>query len=450
MGESLEGRRIVVGVAGGIAAYKAAELCSQLRKAGAEIRVAMSISAGKFIAPLTFEAITQHRVYGQVFDEAESWEMEHITWSRWADALLIAPATADLIARMAGGLADDPVAVLYLAYPGPVVVAPAMNTHMLEHPATAANLETLRRRGVRIVEPESGALACGDVGAGRLAAPERIVEIVRQLDFSRPPVAARPDENTGGAPVCDLAAEPVPSRPAVPVLPTDDSMAGLTVLITSGPTHEYIDPVRFMTNPSSGKMGAALAREAARRGATVHLVSGPVSPASLPAELATVHKVSTAEQMLKSVTELAPKVDLFIFAAAVSDFRVAQPIGQKIKRSGNSISLRLAENADIAQTVGHTKREGQVTVGFAAETTDLEANALGKLAKKRLDAIVANDVADPRIGFERDENEVTIYLRDGSKVHVPRRSKGEVAREVFETVLPLCRKSAAGTGDLKK
>lgn len=219
-------------------------------------------------------------------------------------------------------------------------------------------------------------------------------------------------------------------------------MAGLTVLITSGPTHEYIDPVRFMTNPSSGKMGAALAREAARRGAKVHLVSGPVAPSSLPAEAATIHRITTAEQMLKTVTELAPGVDLFVFAAAVSDFRLSQKIGQKIKRTGNSIALQLTENPDIAQTIGHSKRENQVTVGFAAETEDLETNALSKLARKRLDAIVANDVANPRIGFERDENEVTVYLRDGGKVHVPRRSKAEVAREVFEIVLPMCRKPA--------
>lgn len=443
MGDALQGRRIVVGVAGGIAAYKAAELCSQLQKAGAQVRVAMSNWADRFVAPLTFEAITQHRVYGRIFDEAQSHEMEHISWARWADALVIAPATADLLARMAAGLADDPVAVLYLAFRGPVVVAPAMNTAMLEHPATAANLETLRRRGVLVVETESGPLACGEVGSGRLAAPERIVDFLRALDFSRPAAAPSAPADDSAAPAASPDASGTLAPPSAPPLPPpDDSMAGLTVLITSGPTHEYIDPVRFMTNPSSGKMGAALAREAARRGAKVHLVSGPVAPSSLPAEAATIHRITTAEQMLKTVTELAPGVDLFVFAAAVSDFRLSQKIGQKIKRTGNSIALQLTENPDIAQTIGHSKRENQVTVGFAAETEDLETNALSKLARKRLDAIVANDVANPRIGFERDENEVTVYLRDGGKVHVPRRSKAEVAREVFEIVLPMCRKPA--------
>lgn len=425
----LAGRRIIVGVTGGIAAYKGAEVCSLLRKAGAEVRVAMSPSATKFIAPLTFEAITQHRVATRTFDDSESWQMEHISWARWGEILVVAPASADFLARMATGLGDDPLALLYLAFRGVVYVAPAMNSSMLEHPATQANLEVLRSRGVRVIEPESGPLACGEYGPGRLALPEVIVAALAGAGSPPAPEPAEAQNPPGQEAVAPPKLPPPP--------PSDSTMAGLTVLITSGPTHEYIDPVRFMTNPSSGKMGAALAREAARRGAQVHLVSGPVNSANLPAECATVHRVTSAEQMLKKVTELAPRTDIFVFAAAVSDFRVAQPVGQKMKRSGNSISLRLTENPDIAQAVGHSKRPDQITVGFAAETNDLEANALGKLARKKLDAIVANDVANPRIGFEQDQNEVTIYLRDGSKAHVSCRPKPEVAREIYATVLPL-------------
>jgi phosphopantothenoylcysteine decarboxylase/phosphopantothenate--cysteine ligase len=217
----------------------------------------------------------------------------------------------------------------------------------------------------------------------------------------------------------------------------DNTLAGKTVLITSGPTHEYLDPVRFLTNPSSGKMGYALAREAARRGATVHFVSGPVAPAVLPSDCAKIHRVETAEQMLGKVKSISEGVDLFIFAAAVSDFRVANPPSQKIKRTGNSLTLPLVENPDIAQAIGHLKNPHQVSVGFAAETQDLESNAISKMNRKKLDAIVANDVANPRIGFDRNENEVTIYLRDGSKVQVSRRPKAEVAREIFAAIVPL-------------
>lgn len=417
----LDGRRIVLAVSGGIAAYKAADLCSRLLKEGAQVRVAMTDSATRFVSPLTFETLSHAPVYQSVFDAARSFDMEHISWSKWADVLIIAPATANTIAKMAHGLADDAVSTLYLAFTGPVVVAPAMNANMWQHPATSENLRTLVQRGVHIVDPEKGALACGDVGPGRLADPCRIIEYLKQL-----PLRAR-----DGAGSSDVS-EAQPS-----LLENDDTLMGKTVLITSGPTHEYLDPVRFLTNPSSGKMGAALAREAARRGAKVHLVTGPVSPTSIPSDCANVHKVTTAEQMLKAVQSLAPEVDLFIFAAAVSDFRVASPPARKIKRTGNSLSLPLVENPDIAQLVGMSKRDNQVTVGFAAETNDMEANALGKMERKRLDAIVANDVADPRIGFDRDENEVTVYMRTGQSVPVSRRPKPEVAREILTLVLPL-------------
>jgi phosphopantothenoylcysteine decarboxylase/phosphopantothenate--cysteine ligase len=434
----LKDRNIIVAVTGGIAAYKACELCSQLRKEGAAVRVAMTAAATRFVSPLTFETLCQHPVYLSVLERPGSWEMEHISWAKWADALVIAPASANTIARLAAGFADDPVTTLYLTFRGSVLVAPAMNTAMLEHPATLAAMETLRRRGAVIVDPGTGLLACGDKGRGKLAAVEDILAAVRNLPFglekASEPAAA--SSSLAATAVHSSVPEPAPAEPA-PSVPTDSSLAGRTVLVTSGPTHEFLDPVRFLTNPSSGKMGGALAQEAARRGAIVHLVTGPVAPSVLPPTGVQVHKVISAEQMLTAVRALAQQVDIFVFCAAVSDFRVVSPPTQKIKRTGNALSLTLIENPDIAQAVGVSKRPGQITVGFAAETNDLEGNATAKMHRKHLDAIVANDVANPRIGFEQDENEVTIYLRTGEKRFVPRSPKATVAREVFEAVLGL-------------
>jgi phosphopantothenoylcysteine decarboxylase/phosphopantothenate--cysteine ligase len=430
-------------VTGGIAAYKAAEICSLLKKSGASVRVAMTNSAAEFVGPLTFETLSQHPVYTHLFGEARSYEMEHISWAKWGDVLLIAPASANMIAKMAAGNADDPISTLYLSFDGWVVVAPAMNTQMLFHPATQRNMEILRSQGVSIVEPEEGVLACGDVGRGRLAPVESVVAflagqsptpIPRETDSAG---ACEPSGGQSELPSVMLLSATRPAEDFTSHEAGDDSLSGCAVLITSGPTHEYLDPVRFLTNPSSGKMGAALAREAARRGATVHFVSGPVGPPSLPSDCATIHRVTTAEQMLRVVKGLEDKIDVFVFAAAVSDFRVANPVGQKIKRTGNSIALPLVENPDIAQAVGCSKRPGQITVGFAAETNDMETNALSKMARKKLDAIVANDVANPRIGFDRDENEVAIYLRSGARRFVSRRKKSEVAREVFDAIIEL-------------
>lgn len=420
--------KVVLGVTGSIAAYKAAEICSLLRKAGVEVRVAITACGARFVTPLTFETLTQHPVYADVFGQPKSYEMDHIAWAKWADVFVVAPATANILAKMAHGLADDPVSTFYLSFDGPTIVAPAMNTRMLEHPATDANLTLLRSRGVAVVAPAEGLLACGDVGRGKLADPAAIVAAVLGAHYQG-----------AGQPVASPAAASVASATTVTTLrPPDKSLAGRTVLITSGPTHEYLDPVRFLTNPSSGRMGAALTMEAQRRGAKVHLVSGPVSPQMLPTgEGVTVHRVTTAEQMLRAVRDLAPTVDVFVFAAAVSDFRVATPPTHKIKRTGNSLTLPLIENPDIAQAIGCIKERGQITVGFAAETEDLERNALAKLERKRLDLIVANNVSNPRIGFDRDINEVTIYGRDGSKRHISERPKSDVAFEVFEAVLGL-------------
>lgn len=460
----LHDKHVVLCVTGGIAAYKAAELCSQLRKAGAHVRVAMTESAKQFVAPLTFEALTQHHVYSAVLHDERSYEMEHISWAKWAEILLIAPASANIIAKLAHGLADDAVSTLALSFPGQTIVAPAMNTQMLAHPATAHNLELLRSRGVQIIEPATGMLACGDVGPGKLAGVDDILHAIQQMaaDIPERPsqdvyrsveISAPPAEHVEHGEAANGDAPTATQRTAVQsamqglrsveFADRDDSLKGRTVLITSGPTHEYLDPVRFLTNPSSGKMGYALAREAARRGATVHFVTGPVAPSMLPTDCAKIHRVETAEQMLNKVRSLVEGVSIFVFAAAVSDFRVANPPEQKIKRTGNSMTLPLIENPDIAQAIGHIKQPTQLTVGFAAETNDMEANAVGKMNRKKLDAIVANDVANPRIGFDRDENEVTIYLRNGARVQVSRRPKSDVAREIFDCVISLFSEPAA-------
>ncbi|AXA35327.1 MAG: bifunctional phosphopantothenoylcysteine decarboxylase/phosphopantothenate synthase [Candidatus Sumerlaea chitinivorans] len=431
----LKDSRIVLGVSGGIAAFRALDLCSLLQKQGATIRVVMTAHAQKFIAPLSFETLTQHPVYTDLFDRAHAFEMEHISWSKWGQLLLIAPATANILAKMAMGIADDALSTLYLSFSGPVVVAPAMNTQMLLHPATQHNLEVLRKRGVAIIEPAEGRLACGDVGPGKLPSPEEIVAFLTNYEPQHDPRNIARTQDSAAGSHSQQTLEHLVAQTSFQ--PSDTSLAGKTVVITSGPTHEYLDPVRFITNPSSGKMGAALAREAARRGAKVHLVSGPVSPSFLPHECATIHKVTTAEQMLHAVQRLAAEADIFVFAAAVSDYRVAERTPQKIKRSGNSLVLHLIENPDIAQAIGCHKKPWQITVGFAAETEEMEANALAKMAKKHLDAIVANDVADPRIGFDRDENEVTIYLRTGERRFVSRRPKSEIAKEIFDAILDL-------------
>ncbi len=423
---TLEGKKIVLGVCGGIAAYRAVELCSLLLKQGALVRVVMTHSATQFVTPLTFATLSQFPVYTDLFDQPRSYEMEHISWAKWADALVIAPATANVIAKMAAGLADDALTTLYISFAGPVIVAPAMNTHMLRHPTTQENLARLRAHGVHIVPCGVGRLACGDEGEGRLAEPAVILEHIAVVLSGRAP--EKPSQ------FVEISLSPaMPATVEVPLL------AGKTVVITSGPTHEYIDPVRFITNPSSGKMGAALAREAARSGAEVHLVTGPVHPSILPEDRVAIHQVTTAEEMLEAVQALADRADVFIFAAAVSDFRVAQPINRKIKRTGNSISLPLIENPDIAAAIGTRKRPNQVTIGFAAETHDLEKHAVEKLRRKRLDAIVANDVTDPNIGFESDENEVTLYLQSGDKRFISRRPKVDVARAVIELAAELLR-----------
>lgn len=411
---AIETPRVLLAVTGGIAAYKAADLCSKLVNAGTEVRVAFSRGADRFVAPLTFEALSGHSVYESVLDTPVSYQMEHIGWARWADKLVVAPATADIIAKLANGLADDPVTTLYLAFTGEVYLAPSMNTTMLEHPATQANLKLLADRGVRVVSPGIGSLACGEIGSGRMAEPHEIM-------------AAIGVEQVGNAGPHPTAVAPL-SRAA------DNSLTGKTLLITSGPTREYLDPVRFISSPSSGRMGYAVAREALRRGAKVLFVTGPVEAALIPAGNVEVHRVQSAREMHQKVLELKGGTDIFVFVAAVGDFRPANPIGQKIKRTGNSITLPLVENPDIAQAIGREKTPGQITVGFAAETDDIENNALAKLQRKNLDFVILNDVSNAEIGFNSDENEVQIIDAKGERRHVPKTSKENVAYEILSAV----------------
>ena len=397
--------KIALGVSGGIAAYKAAEIVRLLQDRGIQVQVVMTAAAQEFVRPLTFAALSGEKVITSMFgsgsgDEPANVEsaIEHIAVAQSIDALLVAPATADVLARFAQGIANDFLSTLYLATTAPVVVAPAMNVNMWNHAATQTNLEILRKRGVRIVEPGEGYLACGMTGAGRLAENETIVAAVM--------------EALGAA----------------------QDLAGETVLVTAGPTREKIDPVRYLTNRSSGRMGYAIAEAALRRGARVLLVSGPTEIAAPGA--AELTRVETAEEMLAAVVKLLPESTVVIKTAAVADFRPKAAAGQKIKRKGE-MTLELEPTTDILAEVARRKTS-QVVVGFAAETEDVLENARKKLASKSLDAIVVNDVSREGIGFDSDRNAVTI-ISQGEVVEVPETSKWEVAHRVLDQVVKLRR-----------
>jgi phosphopantothenoylcysteine decarboxylase/phosphopantothenate--cysteine ligase len=403
-------KRVALGVTGGIAAYKAAEITRLLQDCGVRVQVIMTRSAQEFVRPLTFAALTGQKVITGLFgpEGAESVPnldsaVEHIAVAQEIDALLVAPATADIIAKFANGIADDFVTTLYLATKAPVIVAPAMNVNMWEHPATQANLAKLRDRGVMIVEPDAGYLACGMVGAGRLAANEHIVSITNDV--------------LNGA-----------------VKSVSGELAGETVLITAGPTREPIDPVRFLGNRSSGKMGFALAEQAKRMGGDVILISGPVSLAD-PAGVR-VMRVETAEQMREAVLRELPNANIVIKAAAVSDYRVKDASKQKIKRKG-PLTLELQPTTDIAAEIGACKKN-QIVIGFAAETENVLEHARKKLESKLLDAIVLNDVSKADIGFDSDSNAVTILTRD-QQIEVPKASKAEIAERILKFTADLKR-----------
>ncbi len=394
---SLAGKCVVLGVTGGIAAYKACELTSRLRKAGAQVYVIMTKNACQFVAPLTFETLSNHPVATDTFARPETWEVEHVALAKRADVFVIAPATANILAKMACGLADDMLSTTVLATRAPVLVAPAMNTGMWDNPATQENVERLQQRGVHFIGPEGGFLACGDTGAGRMSEPKDIFDAIEKL------------------------------------LAMQQDLAGLSVLVTAGPTQERLDPVRFITNRSSGKMGYAIAAAAAARGASVTLVTGPTS-LPIPQGVNAVRILSTQE-LYDQMLALCPKMDVVIQAAAPADFTPETVADQKIKKQGNEpLVIRLTQTPDVATAVGKTKKEGQTLVGFAAETNDVLQNAQKKLAKKNLDLIVANDVTAPGAGFDVDTNIVTFVTQDGLE-KLPKMKKAEVADALLDRIL---------------
>jgi phosphopantothenoylcysteine decarboxylase/phosphopantothenate--cysteine ligase len=398
----LRDANILLGVSGGISAYKSVDLCRLIMKAGGRVRVVMTASAAEFITPLTLETLSGNPVYHDMFDQRRAWEIEHISFARWGQALLIAPATANILAKMAAGLADDPLSTTFLAFRGPVIAAPAMNTAMWEHPQTRENLAKLRARGVHIVEPASGTLACGEEGAGKLAVIETVFDAL-----------------------CEVLARAQGSGP----------LAGKRVLITAGPTVEALDPVRFLSNPSSGRMGFALAREARLRGAAVTLIHGPVA-IEPPEGLARVVPVRSAREMNEAVQRSLEEQDICVFCAAVADYTPETPSPVKIKKEGapDTISLRLTRTPDVAREAAARRRPGQIFVGFAAETNDLEANARRKMESKGFDVVVANEVSAENPAFGARENRVLLLARDGDRAEPARADKNELAGPVWDFI----------------
>lgn len=399
MKRKLSNKRIVLGVSGSIAAYKACELASRLVEHGAQLQVAMTHSAAELVGPATFEAISGQRVVRHMFEPLQNPDVEHIQVALNADLFVIAPATANIIAKMAHGIADDWLTTTLLATRAPVLVAPAMNTNMYTHPATQQNIETLKARGVRFVGPDSGRLACRTVGPGRLIDPAAILEAT------------------------------------LPLVSDRKELSGKRVVITSGGTHEAIDPVRFIGNRSSGKMGRALALEAYARGADVTVISGPAET-PLPFAVDVIH-VESAREMAAAAEEHAPQADIFIAAAAVADYRPGNALSEKHKRGNGGLDLTLVENPDILAAVGAAKKPGQIVVGFAAETENLEQHARQKLEKKRLDLVVANEVAGEHSAFGSADVNALILGGNGSAPALSLQSKEDLAIALFDRIAEL-------------
>jgi len=397
--------RVTVGVSGGIAAYKAAELVRALQRRGVEVHVVMTEAATRFVQPLTFAALTGHKVISTLWDDSDTNEatyqstIEHIGEAQWTEALVIAPATANILAKFAHGIADDFLTTMYLATPATVLVAPAMNVNMWQHPAVQANLDMLRARGVRVVEPGTGDLACGMVGAGRMAEPEAIAEVVFNSLGRR------------------------------------NDLAGETVLVTAGGTREALDPVRYIGNRSSGKMGYALADAAQSRGAKVLLISGP-SALHPPARCEVVH-VTTAEEMRAAVLERMIEATMIIKSAAVADYRPVTVSEQKLKRSG-PMTLELAPTEDILAEVTRQRRPGQLIIGFAAETQNTMENGRAKLLRKGADAIVVNDVSAEGVGIDADRNAAT-FLTASTSIELPEMTKRKLADRILDEIVALRR-----------
>jgi len=396
--EHLKNKTIVLGVTGGIAVYKAVELLRLLQKQGAKVRVIMTRSAMEFVGPMTFQALSGEPVFADLFEEGGSdASIRHIRWAETADLVIVAPATANIIGKMANGIADDALSTFLLAVRSKIVICPAMNTAMYESRAVQRNIEILENDGCYFVEPGVGEMACGTTGAGRFPEPADIV-----------------DRIIGLATVKDLA--------------------GKHVLVSAGPTREAIDPVRYISNHSSGKMGYAIARAAERRGARVTLVSGPVSLA--PPLNVDLVKVQSAEEMKEAFLEAMDRADIAVKVAAVADYRVKHQAEHKIKKTEETLVLELEKNPDILKCAGQQKKKGQILVGFAAETQDLKANAVKKLEAKNLDMIVGNLVGGSK-GFGTDDNTVTFFYRDGRMEALESMDKEQVAGLLFDRILEL-------------
>ena len=405
MNSIFKGKRVALGISGGIAAYKAAEVLRGLQRAGCQVRVAMTKRACEFVTPLTFRALSGEHVIVDDYAPDNPDPIAHITFSQTVDLFLIAPATANLIAKMANGVADDFITSTYLACTAPVVLAPAMNTAMWRHPATQRNLEQLRADGVSIIEPDSGEMACGTFGPGRLSEPEQIVAAALEILKS----------NSGNA---------------------HPELENERLLITVGATREAIDPVRFISNSSSGRMGFAIADAAVRRGANVTIVAGATS-ATAPAA-ANLIRVTTAEEMNTAVMSHISDATVFIGTAAVADYRPVDRSARKIKKAKASLTVELERTPDILQNVSNLNRNDLLVIGFAAETDNVLANAREKLARKNLDAIVANDVTQAGAGFDTETNEATIISRDRkAPIHVPLMAKTNLADIILDEVVRL-------------
>ena len=392
----LTGKCVVLGVSGGIAAYKACEIVSRLKKLRADVRVVMTANAQKLVSPLTFETLSGHPVAVDTFEHA--YEIEHISLAKAADVFVIAPATANVLARLRAGLADDILTTTALAVTAPVLIAPAMNSAMYRHSATQENIAVLQRRGIRFVGPETGRLACGDDDIGRMSDPETVVKVVCQS-------------------LCEKS-----------------DYSGRRVLVTAGPTREALDPVRYLTNRSTGKMGYAIAEAARRRGADVTLVSGPV--ALTPPQGVQVVSVTTTIDLFDAMTRLSPSFDVIIQAAAPADYRPESVSGHKVKKTQDEWNVTLVQNPDVAKELGRIKKDGQILVAFAAETDDVLGNAQAKLIKKNADLIVANDVTQTGAGFGVDTNCVTLISRNDVR-SLPMMSKLDVGHAILDRVLEL-------------
>lgn len=391
-------KHIVIGITGGIAAYKSLSLIRLFKRAGYEVKVATTQHALEFVTPLTIETLSQNKLYTDMFDRDHEIDVQHIAMAEWADCVIVAPATANCIGKLASGIADDALSTLLLATSKPVFMAPAMNCNMYEHPAVQANLQTVQERGVRLIEVQSGFLACGTEGKGRMEEPERIFETVTRF------------------------------------LEGSDVLKGKKAMVSAGPTYEPIDPVRFIGNHSSGLMGFELAEELARQGAEVTLVSGPTH---LTCSNPDIHRVDvkSAQDMFEQCMHYGPEADIIIMAAAVADYTPKKVAPQKIKKHVEGLHLELIKTKDILSTLGHQRREGQLITGFALETENELENAKGKLQNKNIDIIVLNSMNNPKAGFNKPTNQVTMIDREGQMIQGEAKSKTEVAKEIVQFII---------------